>query len=366
MKVLLLGDYSGCHATLATGLRRLGHDVTLVSDGCSFMHIEPDIHLERGPGIIGGLTYMAKVFRLMLRWRNYDVVQFINPHFMSLRPDKLKHVFRWVAGHNRKVFVTMCSEDSFFADALVNGDVFRYSEAKVNGESTEFYTRNPWFYDNWLRPDVKSYQEEFFSRVDGLISVLPEYAMAVPERFHHKVFGAGIPVDLDKHPFTPLEIKGKVKVFLGYKRHLMQKKGTDHLQRILRELASENADRMELTEVSDLPFDQYLEQMKRADVVVDQLYAYSPATNALNAMALGKVVATGGEPEYYDWIKEHELAPIIPLRPQDCDVKERLRRYILDPRLLERMSAQGRELVERHNDTIVVARKFVDIWNGTN
>ena len=29
MKILLLGEYSNVHATLATGLRRLGHEVCL-------------------------------------------------------------------------------------------------------------------------------------------------------------------------------------------------------------------------------------------------------------------------------------------------------------------------------------------------
>ena len=33
MKVLLVGEYSNVHATLAEGLRSLGHEVTVVSNG---------------------------------------------------------------------------------------------------------------------------------------------------------------------------------------------------------------------------------------------------------------------------------------------------------------------------------------------
>ena len=33
MKVLLLGEYSNVHNTLARGLRELGHTVTVVSNG---------------------------------------------------------------------------------------------------------------------------------------------------------------------------------------------------------------------------------------------------------------------------------------------------------------------------------------------
>ncbi|MBF0951544.1 MAG: glycosyltransferase family 1 protein, partial [Alloprevotella tannerae] len=33
MRILLIGDYSNVHATLLKGLRELGHDVLLASDG---------------------------------------------------------------------------------------------------------------------------------------------------------------------------------------------------------------------------------------------------------------------------------------------------------------------------------------------
>ena len=33
MKILLIGEYSNVHATLATGLRALGHQVTVISNG---------------------------------------------------------------------------------------------------------------------------------------------------------------------------------------------------------------------------------------------------------------------------------------------------------------------------------------------
>ena len=33
MRILLLGEYSNVHATLAKGLKALGHEVVLASDG---------------------------------------------------------------------------------------------------------------------------------------------------------------------------------------------------------------------------------------------------------------------------------------------------------------------------------------------
>ena len=57
--------------------------------------------------------------------------------------------------------------------------------------------------------------------------------------------------------------------------------------------------------------------LEEADVLVDQLYSYTPSMNSLAAMARGTVVIGGGEEEYYDFIGEKELRPIINVRPHE-------------------------------------------------
>ena len=47
MKILLLGDYSGVHSTLAEGLRGLGHRVTVASNGDFWKDYPRDIDLAR-------------------------------------------------------------------------------------------------------------------------------------------------------------------------------------------------------------------------------------------------------------------------------------------------------------------------------
>lgn len=49
MKILLLGEYSNVHATLAEGLRMLGHDVTVASNGDFWKNYPRDISLVRRP-----------------------------------------------------------------------------------------------------------------------------------------------------------------------------------------------------------------------------------------------------------------------------------------------------------------------------
>ena len=56
MKILLLGEYSNVHATLAKGLRALGHEVLVVSNGDFWKNYPRDIDLSRSSTRLGALA----------------------------------------------------------------------------------------------------------------------------------------------------------------------------------------------------------------------------------------------------------------------------------------------------------------------
>ena len=89
MKILLMGEYSNVHWTLAQGLRALGHDVTVLSNGDFFKNYPRDIDLVRKPGWLGGLEYVAKLHFVKPILRGYDVVQLINPMFLELKAERI-------------------------------------------------------------------------------------------------------------------------------------------------------------------------------------------------------------------------------------------------------------------------------------
>ena len=89
MKILLIGEYSNVHATLAEGLRTLGHKVTVLSDGDGWKNYPRDIDVSRKPGKLSGILLMAKLYALLPRLQGYDVVQLINPIFFELKAERL-------------------------------------------------------------------------------------------------------------------------------------------------------------------------------------------------------------------------------------------------------------------------------------
>ena len=47
MKILLIGEYSNVHATLAKGLNHLGHEAMVVSNGDDWKNYHRDIDVSR-------------------------------------------------------------------------------------------------------------------------------------------------------------------------------------------------------------------------------------------------------------------------------------------------------------------------------
>lgn len=120
--------------------------------------------------------------------------------------------------------------------------------------------------------------------------------------------------------------------------------------------------RAELVIVENRPYDEYLSLLKSAHVVLDQLYSYTPATNALQAMAYGLNTVSGGAPEFYDFIGERELRPVIHVEPDYESVVRQLESVVLHPESIRPRGLQGREFVVKHNDYRVVARRSADFW----
>ena len=106
--------------------------------------------------------------------------------------------------------------------------------------------------------------------------------------------------------------------------------------------------------------------MNTSDVILDQLYSYTPAMNALLAMGKGLILVGGGEPENYEIIHENELHPIINVLPNEEDVYNQLEQLVLHPERLEKLSEESRLYVQRHHNHVKVAAQYIDFWTKTN
>ena len=120
---------------------------------------------------------------------------------------------------------------------------------------------------------------------------------------------------------------------------------------------------MELRIAESVPFAQYQHRMNNSDAILDQLYAYTPAMNALLAMSKGIICIGGGEPENYDILGETELRPIINVEPTYESVYHELEQLVLHPERVPALKQQSIEYIKKHHDYVKVAMQYVDFWN---
>lgn len=360
MKILLLGDASNYHNALGVGLSRLGHDVTVASHGSRWMDTRRDINLSRRPGKIGGALLYARLRTVLAsRLKGYDVVQIVNPVFVELRPHRVGDIFRRLKRDNGMVCLTALGTDLAYMRMVLSPDnPLRYTEFAISGKPTPFaLSPGGLKHRQWLEDPLLSHAEYVYEHVDGVVTALYEYQLAMERVLPpESVVYGGIPVDVDSIEFSCRRTPSPhLSVLAPYHAGRELEKGTDIMRRI-----AEGVPNIHLRPVTGLKFAEFQQCLKACDVVLDQYYSYTPATTALMAMAVGKTVVTGAEPDFEKFVGEQ--VPAVNVSPFDHDALRTFLETANDSEALYRRGKAARDFVRRNNDTAVVARRFLSFW----
>lgn len=365
MKVLLLGDASNYHSCLASALRRQGCTVVVASHGSGWMDTRRDIDLSRGSSRLSGAWLFARLMAMThTSLRGFDVVQLVAPVFATLRPERLRPLFDRIRRANGRVYTVSLEADPYYVEACTSSrPPLPFSEWHIGTRPSPMALANPGLRQSWL--DLRPYYDYVFDRVDGVVTALYEYhkvcsAHIAPGRLAY----GGIPVDLHSIPAPGPRPQGPCRIMAAYHATRMAEKGADILLDMARRIVARHPGRATLDIVTNLPYGQFIRRLADADIVLDQLYALSPATTALLAMANGAVPVTGGADDYYRFIGDDGIRPIVTADPFSLEQTERtLEHLVTNPDALAAMRAAARPFVARHNDADVVARRFIDFWN---
>ena len=361
MKILLLGEYSNVHATLAEGLRALGHQVTVASNGDFWKNYPRDIDLARTPNHWGGIRLMAKVATLLPSFRGYDVVQVINPMFLELKAERILPIYRYLRRHNRKMFLGAFGMDYYWVNECTQRRHLRYSDFNI-GDKLRTNIEATREQKDWLGTPKEKLNRIIADDCDGIITGLYEYWSCYEPHFPDKTTFIPFPI----RPATSFstEAHQPVRIFIGINRERSSYKGTDIMLQAAREVEARHPDLMKLQVVESVPFSQYTQLMENSDAILDQLYAYTPSMNPLEAMKKGIICIGGGEPENYEIIGETELRPIINVEPTKESVVSALEQLVLHPEAIPELKRQSVEYITRHHDYLKVARQYLDFWNS--
>ena len=362
MKILLLGEYSNVHATLAEGLRMSGYDVTVASNGDFWKNYPRDIDLARKTGKLGGICLLLKVYRCLAKFRGYDVVQLINPMFLELKAERLFSIYKYLRKHNRRVFLGAYGMDYYWVSCCSCVDSpLRYSDFNIGREIRENKDAQKERQD-WLGTAKERLNKMIANDCDGIVAGLYEYYACYAPLFPKKTRFIPFPITLPDVK-KKAEIGDKVVMFIGINKDRSEYKGTDIMLKAAQHIAEKYPHVVELRVAESVPFAQYQEMLNGSDVILDQLYSYTPAMNALMAMSKGIVVVGGGEEENYEILGEKELRPIINVLPTYESVVEHLEWLVTHKEQIPRLKEESVEYIKRHHEYIAVAQRYVDFWN---
>ena len=393
MKILLIGEASFLHNTLKKGLVERGHRVTTMSDGNGWHDAPRDIDLRRDGrwGKLGGLRVAWQLLRHLPQLCGNDVVQIHNYQFVPLMYRWNTLLLRFLKLTNRRVVKGCFGDDpqifrrqaqgvpaysdTYWSGQLQNADQHRDRIAEVVEHGAEASWRKTTrmadalvacLYEYWLDYNEPPYAaklhyiplpiecEEMLRWCDGEMVKCVGNDTLSPSHPND----SQLPTNLTTSPPHPLTLL----IGLQPKRDFM--KGAMKIAAFVEEVARRHPGKVQIKYVEGVPYDEYMHLLAKADVLVDQLYSYTPSMNSLAAMARGTVVIGGGEEEYYEFIGEKTLRPIINVRPDVPDEENitAIERALFTDGMLERMAQESIQFVHKYHDYRLVAKQYEQLY----
>ncbi|RZS91892.1 glycosyltransferase [Aquimarina brevivitae] len=381
MKVLLVGEYSRFHNSLKEGLLHHNCEVTIVGHGDSFKNFPVDFNIDakvlKGNGI---LSILRKVIHKLSRFdiasletylrfnqikkqlSGFDIVQFINETPLNISLKVEKNILRYLLQHNQKAFLVSCSDDYVFINFLMT-DVLPYSTMTPYLQNKKLIKR----YQHTLRyvtQAQKNAHSLMFEHILGVIPASVEYQLAYAK--HPKVLPMiPYPINIDKISYQPIQIDDRILIFHGINKVNYYKKGNNYFEKALAIIKAKYNHKIEIITTESLPYQEYIAQLQKAHIVLDQVFAHDQGFNALEAMAMGKVVFTGAGDAFQQHYNLKEQV-VIPTQPDVDAIANQLEALILQPERAQKIGENARAFVEQHHDYKKVAAQYLDCWHSVN
>jgi glycosyltransferase involved in cell wall biosynthesis len=356
MRILLLGEYSGLQNQLKAGLVALGHEVTLAASNDFWKKLPVDLSLGHGSNL-----YSYKLRQLLLpiininRLTNYDVVHLVSFYSIPRLP-YLNYLFvKFLKKNNKVVTLSGAGDEPFFVK--YSTETMRYSPIPTY-ESIDL--KKPYY---MRKKNHLVWFEKSLKFVDRIIPIMYEYYSTFKRAGYIDILENPIPIPIDlsaRQNKIALRSEGKKLVFFhglnrpGFKgSHIVN----DAFVAAAKEFSSSASFHID----GNLPFEQYRNLIDKTNIMVDQLFSYSLAMNALFSMAQGKVVLGGNEPESRV-LYNNESPPVFNVLPDAAALLETIREVISRKNEIPEMSQASIEFVKKHHDALKVASRYVDIW----
>lgn len=381
MKILLLGEYSGVHNNLSEALKNQGFEVTLISDGDGYKSFESDffinyVHTQVDNKIANkflnlyyvvlsysgfkGVIQILRHFKTIKNMKNYDIVQLINPIFLTDFGSIVNLVvFLYLKKNNKKIFLCALGDDFYWVKFCLNKG-FDYSIFdRLSFKTLRHYSGSLLYVYGFLNPFLNKY---IVKNVNAVIPGLYDY-YASYKQFPNCTEIVPIIIKTDNDMQTNIHLNDPVKIFHGWQIGKDLRKGNDIFDKAIKKLVEKYPDKIEYNIVSGVPYSEYIESFESADIFIDQCYSQDCGINALLGMREGKVVFSGFERQmlkYYNL----DYSPGINSVPNETKIYNDLEYLILNPSEIKKYFLRAKDFIQKFHSEEYVLDKYFKIWKN--
>lgn len=355
MKILLLGEFSGVHLNLSKGLKYLGHEVLFAADGDGHRNFKSDIFINTNAL---NLKTLVKDFwhpiNNIENFKGYDVVQLISPFIFNKKIPFYNNIFlRHLKKHNKKIYLISAGSSYKYYEANA---LLKYSpctgcvqyDKKHGCPHTKLYTKS-------ITKDVENF-------VDGIIPLAYDYYNSYKDNSKTKNI-ISYPIDIDKLKYEENKLSnGVITFFHGLHGTRSGFKGTRLIQEAMENVKARYPSDIDIAFEGNLSFEEYTKLLIKTNVVIDQSNSYCLAMNALNSMAMGKVVMGGAEPVAYEYLGQNVSIPAINILPDVKNIENVMINIIERKHEIKSIGLASRKFVEEYFNYKIIAQKFIQAW----
>jgi hypothetical protein len=353
--VLLIGEASGVHRNLAKGLRLLGVDVKhmVQSDAPSWKWYD-DVFAHNKPGWRGGVARNLEPFLNISRLDHFDVINFTNTitsvHGIYTRYFDLP-MLQYKAGI-LAYYALGCDE----VGLIRRNSTLPYSPCEGCLK-----------YDQTLGGDCKNLLNPRWEKSNRTVEKYFDFGASSMMEYDHtsvlfekEAFARiSLPVDISNIAFTPAKLKLRPLVL-----HTPTRRGFKGTKFVLEaiDILKRARDDFDFLVIEGLSYDEYVNSIRDADIIIDQIFSQSPGMNGLEMLAAGKIVMTGATDIGRSFVPEMAKMPAFDASP-DPETLARDLGAILDRKSeFPELALAGRDYVTKVHDPIRIAKIFLDHW----
>lgn len=358
MRILLFGEFSGFFNCLRDGLVENGHDVFMVSNGDGKRGYDADYNWyvsRKKYGRFAPVFEVAKVLKHRDLISGYDAVLLIHPHVFSNIIPLVKPVYDYIFKHNDKVFLSGAGLTQ------ISRRFWYQTEGKYHNYVEGVFKDLPRFRKLYNSKSLTEWEDSLMKRINGYIPIWYEYAEPF-RQYKTCLKTIRIPVNVEKFTYTPNVVKEKI-VFMASVSPRSNSKGLPYIKAAMDKMREKYGNVAEFITAGGLPFNEYMDLVSRANVIMDDANSFSIAMNGLFSLAQGKIVMGGAEP-----IANKELGldwnPVINICPDVDQICSCIEDIIIKKDQIEEIGHRGRLFVEQYHDYRDIAQQYIDVFKN--